>query len=360
MAENADKKGWRTILLGGALAVAGALGVWTLARVTPDGKGPLTVDTAAARFQDSFDKALPFRGGAAELWARARWALFGQGYRGVVVGTDGWLFTAEEFQDDPGLSVADPVAAAAAYQRRLSEAGMTLVIALVPSKSRVYAGNLPSGAPWPRRYEAALEAFGRAGVPAVDLRPAMDPTAAGGDTFLRTDTHWSPLGAHRAAESVRAYLGSAGLAPEPEASFSVARGSDAPYPGDLLAYLPERGAFFRALPEPDTLPESIWTEGGPAAFDLASALFGAQVLPVALVGTSYTASARWGFEAFLQAELGVGTLNLAAEGSGPFTPMDQALGGGALEANGVRLVLWEVPERYLPVSSLRADDQPRF
>jgi len=115
--------------------------------------------------------------------------------------------------------------------------------------------------------------------------------------------------------------------------------------GDLMSYLPKRGTTRRPLPAPEAVP------GYGTYADSGAGLFGSAEIPVALVGTSYSAEPAWHFDGFLKRELGTDVLNLSESGNGPFKPMDAALSSGVLEANGVRLVLWEIPERYLRAGS---------
>jgi hypothetical protein len=72
---------------------------------------------------------------------------------------------------------------------------------------------------------------------------------------------------------------------------------------------------------------------------------------LALIGTSYSADPRWGFEAALQAELSMDVLNLSVSGRGPFAAVDAALTELPVELTAARLVLWELPERYLTLEA---------
>ena len=46
---------------------------------------------------------------------------------------------------------------------------------------------------------------------------------------------------------------------------------------------------------------------------------------VAVVGSSYSANAKWSFEAQIKAAAGVDVINFAEEGKGPFKPMETFL-----------------------------------
>ncbi|MEN8821030.1 MAG: hypothetical protein ABF271_07985, partial [Abyssibacter sp.] len=63
--------------------------------------------------------------------------------------------------------------------------------------------------------------------------------------------------------------------------------------------------------------------------------------------TSYSADPLWHFTGALQQALGRDVVNFAEAGQGPFKPMARLLAGDDLQAAHPRLVIWEVPERYL-------------
>ena len=87
--------------------------------------------------------------------------------------------------------------------------------------------------------------------------------------------------------------------------------------------------------------------GAAAAGSGGPGLFGEIVIPVTLVGTSYSGDPRWAFEDALRLELGLDVLNVAAEGEGPFEPMREYLRSEAISEVSPDLVVWEIPERYL-------------
>ena len=76
-------------------------------------------------------------------------------------------------------------------------------------------------------------------------------------------------------------------------------------------------------------------------------LLGGDAPAVTLVGTSYSANARWGFESQLKATLGTDVINAAQEGKGPMIPMREYLKSAAYRNAPPKLVLWEIPERFL-------------
>lgn len=339
-----------------ALGTVGAVGLSTAVRAGRPVSGAWLDGSAEAAFMRDFEKAVPFKDAAIALFASTRYDLFGEGYQGVVVGKDGWLFSTEEFE--PALSKREGFlpgpeeTALVAARDALSARGIRLVVALVPSKSRVYADRLGGTRVPPAieaRYAGALGLLERLGIPAIDLQTAMSraryDTGDGADPkreelFLRTDSHWTPAGAQTAARAVAETVRRLGVDLAPM-RVEAADSTPLEREGDLMSYMPKRGTTRRPLPAIEILP------GYETYVDSGAGLFGSPEIPVALVGTSYSADPAWHFEGFLKRELGTDVLNLSESGSGPFKPMDAALAADVLEASGVRLVVWEMPERYL-------------
>ncbi len=314
----------------------------------------------ASSFQSGFEEALPFREGAVVLWSAARYALFRSGAPGVVVGEDGWLYTAEEFQtpsdyDDRLLARLDRVTA---VRDALESRGIDLVVALVPSKVRVQPEHLRHGHLLRRppailggRYSTALAHLRQVGIPAPDLRPALDQASS----FLRRDTHWTPAGAAAVARLI-AVPGRNALDRQMvgRMAFESLPGGTVDHTGDLMTFLslgpfaerfglgPEEVRLFETRPdgrEPGGVPESEESLG----------LFDTPTIPVALVGTSYSADSRWNFGGFLQETLEAEVLTVAEEGKGPFEPMEAYLDSDTIAEIPPSLVVWEIPERYLTV-----------
>lgn len=347
-----------------ACALLGALGLLSMlkpgARPLGASAEGLVDGKASAAFQDAFAEALPLEDFAVAALARLRYDAFGEAYPGALVGDGGWLFSSEEFDAEffadgfrgsslPGSSFADKVAFA---RDALAARGMALIVVPVPAKARVEAGRLGRYALPPAlepRYGLVLDALAALGVPAVDMEAVFSPLDS--EPFLRTDTHWTPasarIAAFAAADLALGLPAAAGLGGAAYVSGVVGTEER---DGDLMAFLPARGACARALPEPDSVDE--WetvaaSEGG------AGGLFGAQVVPVAVVGTSYSAESQWNFDGFLREAFSCDVLKLASEGSGPYEPMAAALAGSTLDDVACSLVIWEIPERYVPLSSLR-------
>ena len=116
------------------------------------------------------------------------------------------------------------------------------------------------------------------------------------------------------------------------------------FEGDLLAFV-DLGPFrekFTALHDVIDVFETDAVDGGSAG-----GLFGDVTIPVALVGTSYSARPEFHFEGFLKSELDADLVNYAEVGLGPFAPMDRFLETLGAATSAPRLVIWEIPERYI-------------
>ena len=333
------------------VAIAAAAGARLDAPPPVSGEGLL--DGSASRaFEAHYDKVFPARTLGTNLWAALDYVLFGEGRPGVVVGTEGWLYTEEEFRAYEGAdaALAAHLSLVPWVRDELARQGTQLVVALVPSKARVYPefrGDRRPAAVHRALYERAYVAVRETGVLAPDLAAALTRCKAFGPTFLRTDTHWTPDGARCAAAALATVARDPAAPGEPERPYRTHQERIDTHQGDLVRYLPLAPHFAGLLPDADALPVRH-TERAPAG-DAAAALFEESAPPrVVLVGTSYSADARWNLAGELREALQEDVVNYAAAGQGPFAPMlDYLLHADELPV-APRLVIWEIPERYLP------------
>jgi alginate O-acetyltransferase complex protein AlgJ len=309
-------------------------------------------------YQQDYELESPVRDLGLEIWGSLRFGLFREGLPGVVVGEQGMLFTAEEFTAlpharDEAARVREVAAFVAAVAAELERQGVDLVVMPLPAKARLYRRYLGRYGFPPEaeeRYQKFLSALDAAGVDEVGLKEVLaDSHDRGVEIFLRTDTHWTPAGAELAAVALGEHVSAARyLEDTPTRSFHVDFGEERPYEGDLLSFIP-LGPFRGQLqPAPDLI-RRFELHSGPAP---GLGLFDTAAVPVVLVGTSYSAGAAWGFDAFLQVALQAEVLNLAEEGRGPFVPMVAYLDSDTLHEAPPQLVIWEIPERYLPYGEL--------
>lgn len=353
MAEQQQASGRRRLLaiLPGAalllvLAGGAALALINPASFSSPGSGGLLDGRWTAAYQKSFEEDLAIRGPAVAAWALLKYRLFAEGNRGVLVGRDGWLFTAEEFEPWAALALRIDLQAVGEAKETLDRQGVRLLIALVPAKARVYPEQLGRYA-LPRqvsgRYRDLLARLADLGIPAPDLLGPLLEGKNRGQVFLRTDTHWTPLGAEVAAEALAPALGKLlSQAGSPRARFVTRHGPRREYRGDLLNFIP-MGAFDQRMgPRPDSVPESVTSRGEPAE----TGLFEQPVIPVVLVGTSYSAGSLWNLEGALEAAASADVLNVSEQGQGALAPMRKLLAGPVLADVQAKVVVWEIPERY--------------
>jgi alginate O-acetyltransferase complex protein AlgJ len=328
-----------TLALSALVAVSGVVALSSTDTSAPDTR---FVDGSYQRvYEDRFERELPGRELAVHAWNAAAFALLGEVAEGAVRGADGWLFTAEEFEAPPhGRNLWDELDAA---RDALAGHGTALLPVIVPDKARIMASRLSfeRSSRFVQRYDIVLAGLRERGFAAIDLRPALAAGPGDAHGFMKTDTHWSPAGAERAARAVAAVAAWHDL---PQTGFRAARTGAVDFEGDLLAFV-NLGPF---LVHADSLHEVIEVFEVTATGDAGSAgLFGEVEIPVALVGTSYSARPEFNFEGFLKAELDADLVNHSEVGRGPFGPMDRYLsylgGGGSAQ----RLVIWEIPERYI-------------
>lgn len=325
-----------------AVLVAGLTGAILNPALLDSPDSNLVDGSWASDYQDAFGESFVFLEPSQAAWNALDLAVFGQGPESVIAGADDWLFTAEEFAHaaQPERVRQEWVDQLASVHELLSAQGVPLLVALVPSK----AASVPELAPpLPQagadRYAATLEDLAALGIETVDLRAAL----RGRDAWLRTDTHWTPQGADRAAALIAARM----LEVVPELpvgalEFAVEEPESVDFRGDLDRLL-ALGPFASIGPPADritvqTVVQTSEPSGG---------LFDDATVDAVLVGTSYSEGAAWNLADRLRLELGVDILDLSEAGSGPLAPMADFLAGAALTSSPPRLVVWELPERYL-------------
>jgi len=284
-------------------------------------------------FEERFERSIPTHDGSVAAWAALRWALFSQPATGAVAGQGRWLFTEEEFVE-PG-ETRDLGNELNRVSTVLKQQGISLVPIIVPDKARMHVHRLPRGRSvgFEARYETALRSIEAAGLPVIDLRPALDFERS----YMRTDTHWSPEGARRVAVRIAARLGAADI---PRVRVETVPTGAIPFDGDLRPFV-ATGMFRHRIGPADEVIDTFETTVA-ASGDL----FGDAPLPVALVGTSYSAKREFHFEGFLKQALQADVLNASLVGQGPFAPMDTFLAELNALSTPPSLVLWEIPERF--------------
>lgn len=311
------------------------------------------IDGEATRDLDSLYKnELPHRAASVGLFGNARYALLGAGRKGVIVGQDGWFFTAEEFKTVSTKDIDDAADRVASIKRDLETRGIRLVLAPLPAKSDLYAEEVPSfvrSSAMADAYSAFSAALEQRGIAVADTRAAMLTAKPFGEVFLKSDTHWSPAGAKAAAEAIQSSLQKNGVT-LPSQELTAQWQTPVSLWGDLTKfvtspdYAPTVGLSEESVPIYRTGVNADASGGDIFGDDAA--------VPVMLVGTSYSANENWSFADFLRQSLRADVVNVAKEGLGPGVPMVDLLAGSALDETAPTVVVWEFPVRYLGTKTL--------
>lgn len=311
----------------------------------------------AQHIERHYDEHFPLKQAGINLWAAVEYLAFGEGRNGLVIGEHGWLYSDEEFSPVKGgqRQLHDNLALIRGVQQRLAQQDVHLLLAIIPAKSRLYPEHLGAQQPsaqqrslYPRFHRAVRDA----GIAAPDLLGPLQAAKQQAPMFLRTDTHWTPEGADITAQALSQVVHRAVPLrgePQPFVTETVSRHT---HLGDLTRFLPLAPLFDGLLPAADTIAqrETHATDG--AGGDL----FAEQELPVALVGTSYSADPTWNFAGALRQHLQRDLSNHAEQGGGPLVPMLKYLQSEDFAQHPPQVVIWEFPERYLP----RASDLDEF
>lgn len=297
---------------------------------------------------------LPHRQLAVEIIGAARYFLLGEGRRGVIAGKDGYLFTDEEFRlpADIDAYLMVSVEQIETISKTLGAKGVQLAMVPLPAKSDVYSDELeqPGASSYSEKlYGKFREKLEARGIETVDTRSVLMSARTDRQVFLKTDTHWTPAGAQAVAAAVAAQV----LGEKP-GHYEILEGVEDRVEGDLVKYV--TGGVFAplvGLGSEGVTPYHLAQKSGDQPVD---DIFGnATNIPVALVGTSYSANELWSFASFLSFQSGLDVANAALVGQGPVAPMRQYLDSLENADALPQTVLWEFPVRYLTDAKLWAD-----
>ncbi|MBK5539177.1 alginate O-acetyltransferase [Pseudomonas sp. TH05] len=312
-----------------------------------------------------YDKEFPIKRLGTNLWAALDFKLFNEGRPGVVLGRDQWLYSDEEFNPivNEELNLQGNYALVEGVRQTLKAKGVKLVMAIVPAKVRLYPEHL--GDVQPASIHANLYQDFHARVAADKilapdlLGPLQQAKQQGEQVFLRTDTHWTPSGAEIAARQLaKAIAEKAPLSGQPQRFVTEAE-QTVEHKGDLRLFLPLDPLFENLMPAQEPLQKRVTraADDQPAADD---ALFADNQVPVALIGTSYSANPNWNFVGALKQALHSDVVNYAEDGHGPILPMLSYLKSDAFKNDPPQVLIWEFPERYLPVNNEIGDADPQW
>lgn len=303
----------------------------------------------ARDFERYFDDEHILKSFSRNIWAAIDYLLFNEGRDGIVLGEDAWLFSDEEIDISRHAdeNYKKNLATIIETNKILSEKNITLVVAVIPSKSRVYASYLNDKHPSERHkklYARIHSDLKNSHIHAPDLlSPLIDQKKS---VFLKTDTHWTPDGAEISANAIAEFIHKNHLLDITPKEFITLPAETQVHRGDLLNYLPLQPWFNFLYPYVDSIEIRKTTLKQPSE-NVSDMLFSESTIVVDLVGTSYSANTLWNFNGALQQALATDVLNMAKEGQGPLKPMRAYLESKITTDPLPKVVIWEFPERYL-------------
>jgi len=311
-----------------------------------------------------YDEEFPIKRLGTNLWAALDYKVFNEGRPGVILGKDQWLYTDEEFDAvaNSEQNEADNLAIIQGVRDTLKKQGTQLVLAIIPAKTRLYPEHVGDNKPATLHtdlYQQFHAQVNQAGILAPDLLTPLQSAKEKGQVFLRTDTHWTPMGAEIVARQLGDVISKQlPLNVEPQNFVTEAKSTE-PYKGDLTNFLPLDPLFSNLLPKPDDLQHRS-TNPAQASAEGGDALFADDSVAVGLVGTSYSANPNWNFAGALKQALHADVVNYAEDGHGPILPMLKYLQTDAFKSSPPQVLIWEFPERYLPAHNDLTEFDPQW
>lgn len=288
----------------------------------------------------------------ADLERGASWVLFNDTGSRVRLGCPDWLFLADEIKiNHQAQRNADAkVQAVIDLKQQLSRRGISLLVVIVPDKSRIASAQrcaLHRPAALDGRIQAWTLKLNEGGVSNLDLTGALMPLGA--SAWLRTDTHWSESGAKAAAEAIAQRLKTLGLTATPRRSFNESHALLAVRPGDLVHLAGIDWLSLKWQPAPEMVAQTSTHELPVVSADSPDNegdLFGDANLPnTALIGTSFSRNSN--FAGFLQQALGGPVGNFAKDGGAFSGAANSYLNNPAFKETPPTQIIWEIPERDL-------------
>lgn len=285
----------------------------------------------------------------------------------VLIGKDGWLFYDTEYNNPtPGPQVDEAIKGFAEINALLKKRGITLYIAMVPLKVRLYASKLPDNfklsAETRRQYDDILGKLKAKSIKYVDLNAAYLNNSKLLDEaplFWKTDTHWSTLGVLEGASAIANVIKTdpaVQALPPLESTLTVqATGTRISAAGDLYNKLPsaEKANYTSGF-----LVKNVQINKQTAGQDLLSD----DAPGIVLSGTSYAARFEGLTAKALSYYLQKDVLDVSEPAKYYFLPMYEYLKSETFRDNPPKVIVWELPERQLTAvqgSYLKTND-PKY
>jgi alginate O-acetyltransferase complex protein AlgJ len=305
-----------------------------------------------SKFDKRYKEAFPIKQFSVTLLNTISYVAFHEARKGAVIGRNGWMFTEEEFvwQSTSAEKVKSHVKDILTVKESLKEQGVQLAVILVPQKSVIYheeLGNIRVPIEQQQLYDTARQTLLKHGdIILPDVKTAFMDAKPGQQLFLGTDTHWTASGA-----SIAAVVTAKAIPRNLIGDVQSLRRNAAPpikHSGDLLKFV-NLGRWSEFLPVREESIVPITATSVDATVDefLSEPDAAQPEKQIVLVGTSYSANPLWSFQSQLELALGASIVNRAEEGKGYAAPMRSFLESSHHDLKNVRLVIWEIPVRYL-------------
>lgn len=279
------------------------------------------------------------------IWAALNYSFLGEGQTGVIVGKDGWLFTQEEFQwnNSSKINLDSSISEIVKTYNYLRSKGLLVELILIPPKAEIYSDKLIPSSIYSHHnlHTLVTTELIKNGVAVKDLSPVLKDARKVADSFMRTDTHWTPLGAEYVAKAISKHMNRNNSL----GNYITQVKSKITYRGDLLNYIPVFPNLTKFGPNADNLELMVLTAVESSNSD--DLLSETDPIEQVLIGTSYSANDNWNFAGALKQYTGQDLINFSEEGKGPFLPMRNWLQRKGEDQLGLKVVFWEIPVRYL-------------
>ncbi|QCL95535.1 alginate O-acetyltransferase [Agrobacterium tumefaciens] len=270
----------------------------------------------------------------------------------LAEGLDGVFFRTNTDFEEFFVRTSETMASLRAISDALRVKGTELVFLPLPSRGIVQRAKLDDRDELQARYNAPVAEqefrhyvaqLQKNGITTVDVLKAIDDHQARGNFFFARDHHWTSSGAHlvasAAAETIKKLAGYPSLSTYNFETKAV--GS--------LDYIAPMGHEIQALCGSAVEPEkeTLWQTTRSA--DDASDLLGNATetsSPVALVGSSFSATPEFNFAGFLAQETGLDITNYAENGAQFISSLATLVFSKGFHEKPAPLIVWEAPSYY--------------
>lgn len=305
-------------------------------------------------FERHYDRTIFFRKGSVTGWSTAAYTLFNEGLSGVVIGSNDWLYTNEEFvyPNNFANELSRRITKIEDTSKVLASHGKRLIIVPVPMKADIYAEHVAVDVSNAKKvYDSFLDEIKPLNIELLDTRSVLYEGKMKAPVFLKKDTHWTPEGARLVAaalaETFPNIVGNQQFTTESAGSIS--------YEGDLLNFIKISKSVNSSIYEHEVFIQ-YETFRQLEEIGEAGLLADNPQLSMSVVGTSYTEMDEWNFKGFLRESLQSDFYEFAYEKKGPFFAMNAFLNSDLLSQTTVTTVVWEFPVRSLVVMTKSSSD----